>query len=1175
MAAMARETSAFGGRSTREPELLLEDSVVRVRQLIPSLPPSVVGALQADAYASPSVGGLDRDTDYAYCATSEYCYVWRSSSATPTCYTFPVPPFSSAQALPHCVFLPRPLNSSAEPALMLCSKHGDVVYWDTVSDAFTAQAASSSTKTAHLTLSDGEVVTTATRMDASQVLLGTSHSRLFRVHVFVLHGHSQLQSHLITESRGLLGRWFGGSHAAGDSHVAVHSLVVTPPTSDGVSTVLAVSAHGMQVWSVPLIKGTSAAGSPRLLHADTGIHKTLASRILYARGQRYSAADANRIALADAAYMAREHACVLLYIDRTRASASYGLAIVDMPTESATTQTVRRLLPLHYEQAEDPRPTSMPRLHVSSSQPSVAFVTFSGAVVAQLLADPCGSDEVLKLRHGADRILGACLPSDTSHVRWTALTSNSGLLFLDIDVARAQQHALDEEPTSPRALEAQAERLQERLERAVWFEDETNPLQLDALPDRLDTVLLEQGVARMSEAILTSRLTCMPATIDLRTQLAQRVVCAERLVQVLGRNGYWAPLSIGVRAQVRAEAELVAGASDMWRLYDAETRMPILASAIQSVLGDAQERTFFERELVRITDVLAAMQAQLRPSNAVAATRLVLALYLGAMRFRAEHMELYQLPSIPAMSHVPWYATATWTDLLESLFDAAQTRLSTSKDPHVETEARTQLCALAEGALHAYEARLACLGHDEDARHGVQAQFDRTRPALLHPLLHMGRADKAYALAEQHRDFATLVALCFDHGPSDTKRAKHAHPSTPALAAKDVRVEQYLDTYGMAFATELYQYYIQHGATRRLLEPQPEHAALVTQFLAAHPEHARIAWLHDVAQGSFAQASATLAQCASREQESIEAKQQCLSLGKLMHLASLTSMADVQTQAEQTVLETWDDQLDLVHVQTRLKRRWDEAAMLPDAPAPEAQADHLVQMIAPHLGEQRPALRTLFVTLAAQVVQGHVVQAEDMMELLTLPERAFAASPDMPLTDFAMAAQVLVRTSMPAARREAARMMLWRRLYLLDDWYALSETAQLSDEQVLTLVRGTAAFHTVQNVLADASTASLLASPDVVAASSLPPRDALAERFPGLPAEQLDSMYTAYEDETHALQQMVRETKLSAFFARIVALSADAAAESAPGPTPAVDQEMADGSTDETMPGAASVAMLT
>lgn len=1131
--AMASSMHAYAG--SRESVVLLNDSFFQVRQHVPSLAPAVVEALQTDMYAAPSTGGVDRDTEYAYCATAERCFVWLTTSACPTCYTFPVPPTNRP---PHCLLLPRPLNASAEPALLLCTADGQLAFWNAVSDAFTT---TSSVTGVRLPLHAGEDVSAAARIDGSQVIVGTTHARLFAVRVHMQRGEHHMAPALLSESRGLLARWFGGGSSAMRAEYAITSLAVGAPDDDMCCLVLAISTRTVQVWRVPLTAGAGAGAAPRLVHADTSVHRSLASQVLYARGQRFSAAEAMRMEMMDAAFVPGEDAFVVLYMDRSAPSMpSYGLALLDVASDAPLAP--RRIWPLRFEAAEDPRPAARPRVLVAEAQPSVAFVSFAHAVVVQLLCDPCGSEESLRLRHGSDRILGACVRVSGQRAQWTALTSKSGTWHVELDVLHAQQQALDEQPASPHALDAQTRRLQERLESAVWFDDPAHPLQLDALPAHLDIEVLEHCVVRISTDVLTSSLRCMPPTVDLRTQLAQRIACALRLRDVLGHNGYLAQLSTRVRAHLRADAALLAGASDLWRLYDAGSHATVLAAAIERVLGPGSERAFFEQALPHVLEVLEALHAQLDASNAIVCTRLVLALLLGASRFRSEHGATYQLPPTPSTpTWVPWYASPVCIRLLEALFDATRSRLE-HNDASV-AELRTQLCALAEQALMAYEAREACTLDDAEAHAAAHAAFAHARPALLRPLLAIGRADRAFALAEHHRDFHTLVELCFADAheeKEDAKRIKLMQAPPPAAV---VRVEAYLDTYGMDFANELYQHYIRHGALRRLMEPQPQHAALVSAFLDAHPQYGRLAWVHDTALGAYDHARHTLRSTADAERLDVEAKQRMLSLGKLMHLATLPRMDDALAPAQQAALEAWDDALDLGHIQHRLHQRWSDAAWIDAQTPPEAQAEAIASAVAPLLSE-RPALRMLFVSLARDVMAGLVVGGEDMMDLLTLTDRAFAAPPEAPLTDLAIAAQVFVRLDTPTpARREAALASLWRRLFLMDDWEALSDTTSMTDDQVLHNVQGTVAFHTLQSVLADASTASTLMAPESVCALPPPSVSLLAERLQGLPDAHIEAIHAALQDEHEALVHIVRHTKLSAYFAHILSVRDDIVAE--------------------------------
>lgn len=1029
----------------------------------------------------------------------------------------------------------------------------------------------------------------------SQAVFGTSHARLFRVHAYVHRGEHHLAHALYSEARGLLRRWFAAAPAGHTE--AITSLAVGPCQDDALHVLLyALSARTVQVWRVPLAGSGAAANHAKLLVADDQLHKTIASRALYARGARYSAAASAHLSLLAAAPLGEARA-VALYADRSgEQTVAYGLALVSVPTDGAL--TVHQVVPLEYAAPADPRPGAAPRLDVSPSAPHVACISFDDALVTQLLSDTAGTvEETLYLKPGANRVLGACLVPvhDRAHtIRWAAQTSASGVLLVDMDVSQAEQLALDQQPSSPQMHASRIARLQERLEKVVWFgEDASNPLQLDALPATLDTGLLQAAAENLSRDLVQGTLACMPPSVDLRTALGQRVACAKRLIGLIGQNGYLMQLSKTSRFQLRCDAELLAGASDLWRFYDDSVQSGatahVLPAAIHAALGQSDahdaERHFFERDIDRTPRLLEALLARVAHADApavVETTRLVLALRFGAARFRAEHGEAYALEAAPPVPYEPWFAHASSIELLETLFRATLPLLQrperSTKPAIKHAELRTQLCALAEFAMDTYDARVAFLdaAARDDTSDGAAPALDATRdaydharPALLHPLMEIGRADKAFALAEQHHDYKTLTELCFaEVREGSGKRAKHAHPALHEPA--EVRVEEYLDRYGMPFADELYQYYIQHGAYRKLFEPQPEHATLVVQFLDAHPQYSRMAWIQDVLLSRFDRASDVLQRCAKGEREDIRAKHAMLSLGKLAQLATLPDLdAQLADASEQATLEAWDDALDLVHVQKRLQHKWLDAALLPNA-QPEVVAERVAQTVAPQLAE-RPAVRAVFVMLATLLLSGQVASGEDMMDMLALQDASYAVPADAALSDFAIAAQVYVRIDVSRERKEAALALLWRRLYLQDDWYALSATAQKTDEGVLSEVRSTVAFATIQAVLANESTAPVLLSPEQACAIPPPSVAMLAERFSGLPAAQLEQLHAALQDEHAALATCVHETKLGAFFAQVLAqpVPDDAMAEDREELADEVDEDAFDTYRGQSVPGGA------
>jgi nuclear pore complex protein Nup133 len=56
------------------------------------------------------------------------------------------------------------------------------------------------------------------------------------------------------------------------------------------------------------------------------------------------------------------------------------------------------------------------------------------------------------------------------------------------------------------------------------------------------------------------------------------------------------------------------------------------------------------------------------------------------------------------------------------------------------------------------------------------------------------QGEDAFRLAEQYRDFRSLAELCND-----------------SRLASDLRTQNYLERYQQDFASELYQWYVEHG----------------------------------------------------------------------------------------------------------------------------------------------------------------------------------------------------------------------------------------------------------------------------------------------------------------------------------------------------------------------------
>lgn len=63
-----------------------------------------------------------------------------------------------------------------------------------------------------------------------------------------------------------------------------------------------------------------------------------------------------------------------------------------------------------------------------------------------------------------------------------------------------------------------------------------------------------------------------------------------------------------------------------------------------------------------------------------------------------------------------------------------------------------------------------------------------------------GHLERAFALAEQYRDYRNLAALCNEEPVWPPRDSRHAD-----------RMKTYLDTFKQEFANELFHWYVQRG----------------------------------------------------------------------------------------------------------------------------------------------------------------------------------------------------------------------------------------------------------------------------------------------------------------------------------------------------------------------------
>jgi len=239
-------------------------------------------------------------------------------------------------------------------------------------------------------------------------------------------------------------------------------------------------------------------------------------------------------------------------------------------------------------------------------------------------------------------------------------------------------------------------------------------------------------------------------------------------------------------------------------------------------------------------------------------------------RFRTENAALYGI-NPEFLSAEPWTGRAPLLEGLQWHFDASEALLTervrtlgagaAAGGAGLDEELKTQMAGLAGFTFSAFEERLLFLTTAHTDKHSsspeartLTASYHALHPRFLHSLVGANRIAEAYSLAEQHRDFPSLVALCTD--------PKHGNPA---------RIRRFLDVYQAEYADALFQHHLERGQLRKLLEPEEKDVGLLTAWLDKTGNR-RLAWVNDWKIGRWDRATEGLVGEALTEQSLAQKK---------------------------------------------------------------------------------------------------------------------------------------------------------------------------------------------------------------------------------------------------------------------------------------------------------------
>ncbi|RBR13820.1 uncharacterized protein FIESC28_08027 [Fusarium coffeatum] len=387
-------------------------------------------------------------------------------------------------------------------------------------------------------------------------------------------------------------------------------------------------------------------------------------------------------------------------------------------------------------------------------------------------------------------------------------------------------------------------------------------------------------------------------------------------------------------------------------------------------------------------------------------------------------------------------------------------------DPKIVTKIFEELPSLIDGMLTSVLecARWSQVQSDQKV---ISQQFakvyatDRFEKPLA--LARSGKWEEGASIAEKHECLRALSVILLDHiqiledrlgepGLSlvETQNLKRLRDS------KKNKLQNSFSTYGQAFAFPAYEFLLQKHGVEDVLEFDLDNQGYKTQFLRSKPELARISWINDVQQEKDVGHSAdTLINLALTKEQQVWNKKIELSLGKLALLAELeekdkdTNPSGLKVNADEVrteeKLKKVDRELVAIRIQDQLYHQ-----VLPstyDAVDDAAALNFAMEVHSMNIPRRQKAQHQIFEDGMKRLLQHEALDAMTLIDLLTLIYLKPESRAEIP-NPFWLALLV-AESSCHSDEVKEAKRMIWRRLFIRDDWSRINDTQLKDDREVV------------------------------------------------------------------------------------------------------------------------------
>ncbi|KAM3072879.1 hypothetical protein ACMFMF_007207 [Clarireedia jacksonii] len=392
-------------------------------------------------------------------------------------------------------------------------------------------------------------------------------------------------------------------------------------------------------------------------------------------------------------------------------------------------------------------------------------------------------------------------------------------------------------------------------------------------------------------------------------------------------------------------------------------------------------------------------------------------------------------------------------------------------EPHVLEKIRLENPTLIDMAIRTNSERIRWVSAQDDPQLQLQAgqlqalqlkSEDKQIQSLADTL---DLPDEAMDLAEKHKILSTLASvLMFEVGIAADKLR------TPGISQEDFdafgsrvqaltnRMDKYFAKFGTTWATALYEFFVERGLMRQMLDEYQNHREFLTRFLREKPEYAKIGWIQEITrERDYDEAAEMLLNLGLEREQDVWSKKVELSLGKLARMAG---RKHDQGNDEADIVRA-NQELGLIRIQDQL---FNFIYPSIDTAIDDKAEVQLALEIHGNKGLKQQSFISLLEEAMAHLVKHEAMNALTLIDLLTL-----MGDNSKPLEDDVLSYEKYY-LALEASRlgisdkeeRQLIQRVIWRRCFLRNNWSELNNTESKDDQQVSDHLRETALYWTLR-----------------------------------------------------------------------------------------------------------------